>query len=93
MPFNTDDFELIFENQRIYVKYLVVHTSTDIFICELDSAALPNKDIILDELANCYGAPIIERGVEDYITANNVWENFKSNKLLNKYMSFRRIKK
>lgn len=93
MPFNTDDFELIFENQRIYVKYLVVHTPTDIFICELDSVALPNKDIILDELANCYGAPIIERGIEDYITANNVWENFKFNKLLNKYMSFRRIRK
>ena len=32
-------------------KYLVVHTPTDIFICEWGLAALPNKDIIIDELA------------------------------------------
>lgn len=93
MPFNGDDFESIFENPLVYVKYIVVHTPTDIFICELDHAALPNQDIIIKEIAKCYGPPIIERGIEDKITADKIWDNYKSNEVLNKYMSFKRIKK
>lgn len=93
MPFNDDDFEVIFSNPAIYVKNLVVHTPTDIFICELDTAALPNKDIVINEIAICYGEALIERGVEDYDTAKLVWDKYKSNKVLNKYMSFRRIRK
>ncbi len=34
-----------------------------------------------------------DEGSENYNAANNIWDNYKSNKLLNKYMSFRRIKK
>lgn len=93
MPFNDDDFKVIFSNPAIYVKYLVVHTPTEVFICELDTAALPNNDIVIEEIARCYGEALIERGVEDYDTAKLVWDKYKSNEILNKYMSFRRIRK
>ena len=93
MPFNGDDLEVILEDPTKYVKYIAIHTPTDVFICELDPAALPNQDIIIKEINECYGLPIVERGIEDYKTAGEIWKNYKSNELLNKYMSFRRIRK
>ena len=93
MPFNSDDFETIFSNSKLYVKFLVVHTPTDIFICELEQNALPNNDIIIPRINECYGNALIEMGVEDYVTGGIAFNNFKSDEILNKYMSFRRIRK
>ena len=36
---------------------------------------------------------LLEVGSENIIAANKVWGRYKSNKVLNKYMSFRRIRK
>ena len=93
MPFNRKDFKVIFKNANVHVKYLVVHTPTDIFICELDFLASFHCHEILDEINDCYGMGLRDEGSENYNAANNIWDNYKSNKLLNKYMSFRRIKK
>lgn len=93
MPFNADDFEVIFSNSNLYVKFLVVHTPTDVFICQLKENALSNKDIILPRISKCYGESLIERGVEDYGTGGLVFNKYKSDEILNKYMSFRRIRK
>ena len=51
------------------------------------------KTFTSNEINECYGLPIVERGIEDYNTAGEIWKNYKSNELLNKYMSFRRIRK
>ena len=93
IPFNREDFKLIFKHDNVYVKYLIVHTPTDVFISELDFLASYHCDEILKEINNCYGEGLSEVGSENYDAANKVWDKYKTNKLLNKYMSFRRIRK
>lgn len=93
MPFNRDDFKIIFKNANVNVKYLVVHTPTDVFICELDFLANYHCDELLKEINTCYGEGLREASTENYDAANKIWNKYKSNKVLNKYMSFRRIRK
>lgn len=93
MPFNYKDFKVIFKNTNLSVKYLVVHTPTDVFICDLEPNAKYYCEEIIDEINTCYGGGLLEVGSENIIAANKVWGRYKSNKVLNKYMSFRRIRK
>lgn len=93
MPFNYKDFKVIFKETNLYAKYLVVHTPTDVFICELEPTARYYCEEILDEINSCYGEGLRKVGVENYKAAGEVWDNYKSNEFLNKYMSFRRIRK
>ena len=76
-----------------YAKYLMVHTPTDIFICELEPNARYFCEEILNEIKICWGEGILEAGGENYKAAGIVLDKYKSNELLNKYMSFRRIRK
>lgn len=55
MPFNYKDFEGIFKNTNLSVKYLVVHTPTDVFICDLEPHAKYYCEDIIDEINACYG--------------------------------------
>ena len=93
MPFNFKDFKVIFNKTNHYAKYLIVHTPTDVFICELEPNAKYYCEEILDEINDCFGKGLLEGGGENYDAANAVWNNYKSNEVLNKYMSFRRIRK
>ena len=93
IPFNYKDFKVIFEETNLYVKYLVVHTPTDIFICELEPNAKYYCKEILDEIKLAYAMGLREVGSENYSAAGKIWERYKSNEILNKYMSFRRVRK
>ena len=42
---------------------------------------------IIDEINTCYGGGLLEVGSENIIAANKVWGRYKSNKVLNKYMT------
>ncbi len=93
IPFNYMDFISIFKKSNIYVKYLVVHTPTDIFISELEPNARYYCEDIIKEINICYGEGLLEAGTYDYLAAGKIWKKYISNKKLNKYMSFRRIEK
>lgn len=92
MPFNSDDFESALGN--INCRYMVVHTNNCIYIAEFESIAFANVDKIIDEVSKAYGMGLIKgKNYDDDIKGRSIWENYKNNNILNKYMKLVRIMK
>ena len=92
MPFNNDDFESALSN--VNCRYMVVHTNNSIYIAEFRSTAFANVDKIIDEVSKAYGMGLISgKNYTDEIKGRHIWENYKNNNILNKYVKLMRIKK
>ena len=92
MPFNNDDFEAALSN--INCQFMIVHTNNCVYIAEFESTAFANVDRIIKEVSKSYGEGLIRgKNHHEKETGKNVWENYKNNKVLNKYMRLVRIEK
>lgn len=92
MPFNNDDFEAALSN--INCQFMIVHTNNCVYIAEFESTAFANVDTIIKEVSKSYGEGLIQgKNHHEKVTGKNVWENYKNNKVLNKYMRLVRIEK
>ena len=95
-PFNYKDFEVLFKMMKeVEVKFMVVHTPEDIFIAEFEDNALENSNLICNEVKNDYKNMMERKLVQRTETfgADALWDNYINNKILNKYIRFRRISK
>lgn len=89
-PFNSDDFDTFLNVKgNVYAKYMVVHTPGDVFIAEFSKESFNHKEEIIENVKTEFGGAMLSSG----IFHNNVWDNYNNNKLLNKYITFRRIRK
>lgn len=92
-PFNYLDFSEALKSPNL--KYMVVHTPQDIFIAEFNEMAYENKDKIIEKSEEDF-VNMMARNMKfqsDALGAEMLWENYLKNKLLNKYITFRRISK
>lgn len=89
-PFNDADFESFLNpKQNVYSKYMIVHTKEDVFIAEFNKEVINHEKEIIEEVTKEYGAGHFGMGA----IHNNIWNNYINNKILNKYITFTRIRK
>ena len=70
------------------------HRNNCIYIAEFESIAFANVDKIIDEVSKAYGMGLIKgKNYDDDIKGRSIWENYKNNNILNKYMKLVRIMK
>ncbi|MBQ2613533.1 MAG: hypothetical protein IJG19_06645 [Methanobrevibacter sp.] len=96
VPFNYDDIDTFFENgEKVYMRYLVVHTPEDIFIAEFSENSFINKEKIIQAAKDDY-KDMMSRNIKyqsDAFAAEALWDNYLKNEVLNNYIEFRRISK
>lgn len=68
---------------------MVVHTPGDVFIAEFSKESFGHKKEIIENVEKEFGEGMLSNGVSH----NNIWNNYKNNKILNRYITFRRIRK
>ena len=89
-PFNHKDFEsFLYPKQNIQPTYMIVHTKEDVFIAKFSKDAFNHKKEILNGVIKEYGTGQFGNGAFH----NNIWSNYINNKILNKYITFTRIRK
>ena len=89
-PFNHKDFDTFLSVKgNVYIKYMVVHTPGDVFIAEFSKESFGHKKEIIENVEKEFGEGMLSNGVSH----NNIWNNYKNNKILNRYITFRRIRK
>ncbi len=90
-PFNHKDVTAIL-NVKVNVspRFLVVHTKENVFIAEFNKKAFNNKTEIIKELSEEYGNGLLNTDKSSY---DAIWDNYINNKILTKYITFRRISK
>ena len=94
-PFNYYDFYDALKNKDINMDAMIVHTPQDIFIVEFNQ----NAKYYIDEIYNASSKDyrnMMERKLthpSEEFGAEALWDNYLKDKILNKYMKFRRISK
>ena len=89
-PFNPDDFQsFLHPKQNIQPTYMIVHTKEDAFIAKFSKDAFKHEKEILSEVDSVWTDGYFGRGA----LHNNVWDSYINNKILNKYITFTRIRK
>ena len=94
-PFNYEDFHESLKHKGIITDAMIVHTPQDIFIVEFNENAKYHMDEIVNASYNDF-EDMMERKLthpSEAFGAEALWDNYLKDKILNKYMKFRRISK
>lgn len=68
---------------------MLVHTKENVFIANFNKEAFKHEKEILSEVNSIWKESYLRNG----LIHNNVWDNYINNKILNKYITFTRIRK